>query len=203
MKRFLVFLMLLLSFNIMAELNDVPVEKGEYKGYRKLVGHEYQDRFDVYFKVTGGGQQIATVPTFKGINLKEKVTLEMPDGEKRSATKKEWFKLFRTLKFDSSWSRYFREKYDDFYSEWLSTVPTSDVERMVINYIATQYKGEIETSTSSNNNEVPSTYVEPVSAELAEREALKRYQTPIEDTPQEKKEEKGFLQNAFEAVFGL
>ena len=83
MRRFLLFLMLLLSFNIMAGLNDVPVEKGEYKGYRKLVGHEYQDRFDVYFKVTGGGQQIATVLTFKGINLKEKATLEMPDEEKR------------------------------------------------------------------------------------------------------------------------
>ena len=91
----------------------------------------------------------------------------------------------------------------EFYSEWLSTVPTSDVERMVINYIATQYKGEVETSTNSDNNEVPSTYVDPVSAELAEREALKRYQTPIEDPPQEKKEEKGFLQNAFEAIFGL
>ena len=48
-----------------------------------MVGHEYRDRFDVCFKVTSAGQQIATVLTFKGINLKEKVTLEMPDEEKR------------------------------------------------------------------------------------------------------------------------
>ena len=38
-----------------------------------MVGHEYRDRFDVCFKVTSAGQQIATVLTFKGINLKEKV----------------------------------------------------------------------------------------------------------------------------------
>ena len=83
MKRFLLIFILLLSVNIVTELNDVPVEKGEYKGYRKLVGHKYRDRFDVCFKVTSAGQQIATVLTFKGINLKEKATLEMPDEEKR------------------------------------------------------------------------------------------------------------------------
>lgn len=142
MKKVSIILFLVLSSILLAEVTDIA-GKGKYNGYRKIVGHELEKRFIIYFKVdlknNVSSKEIISIPLYPGVNLKEKITLKMPDGEKRIATRENWYKVFRKLKPHSKLSNYFDDTCPKLYNEWWDAEVSMDGERLATKYIDEVY----------------------------------------------------------------
>ncbi len=144
MKKLFVLCFLVIASICFAELSDVAAT-GKYAGYRKLMGHEYEGKVDLYFKASYNSEkQIASqdmkiVPLYKNVNLKEKVTLKIPNGERRIATKQDWFIIFRKLEdFNSQDSDHFRKNYPKLYKEF-SDGEAFEADRIIKKYIENVY----------------------------------------------------------------
>ncbi len=114
---------------------------GEYKTYRKLIGHEYEEKFEIYFFVVNNngnvGESIQIKRLYPNVDLEENVTVTLANGEKRIASRKNWYIIFNKLHSDSPlWSTLSKT---ELYDEWANLSYTTEVERMVKKYIKEVY----------------------------------------------------------------
>lgn len=136
--------LLLIGFFVLSSLcfaiKDIA-GTGEYTGYRKLVEHKFDKKFDMYFKVENNNgivsEAIKIIPLYPGVDLKEKKVLTLPNGEKRIATRENWYRVFRELNMDYGLGKYFSE--EELYNEWFSLEYDIDAEEMLKDYIEKIY----------------------------------------------------------------
>lgn len=143
MKKILILCFFTLSFICFA-VKDIPADD-KYKGYRKLIEHEFEKKYDLYFKVENNNgtvsEEMKVIPLYPGVNLKEKITIVFPNGEKRVATRENWYKVFRNLDMDYGIGRVLSE--EKLYDEWVELERDGDAERILKKYIQEEYYPKI------------------------------------------------------------
>lgn len=142
MKRILAVLFLIISNLCLGEMRDIA-GKGEYQGFRKLVGHEFEGKYDIYFKVKANNgsisEQIKVIPLHPGVNMQEKITITLSNGEKVVGTREDWYKIFREIDPYSELGKYLDSKYPKLYNEWWESELDTEPERQARKYIERVY----------------------------------------------------------------
>ena len=69
------------------------------------------------------------------------MTCEFPNGEKRTATRENWYKVFRSLDMDSGIGRILSE--EKLYNEWFELERDGEAEQILKKYIEEEYYPKI------------------------------------------------------------
>lgn len=143
MKKML--LILFFISNVLCLATKDVAGTGKYQGYRKLIEHKFDKKFQLYFKVENNNgvvtEELKIIPLYPGVDLKEIKTLTLPNGEKRSAPRGVWYKIFRDLDMDYGLGKYFSD--EELYNEWFTLENDSEAERMLKKYIEQAYYPKI------------------------------------------------------------
>ncbi len=115
---------------------------GKYQGYQKLLNHEYEGLYDIYYQITGSGSvssyNIKTEALAKQ-NLTEKLTVVLPDGTKETLTRAQWYKVFAEISSSSLGTDVLYKRYGDFYFQWYDLYNNPNPEHLAEVYINQKY----------------------------------------------------------------
>jgi hypothetical protein len=115
---------------------------GQYQGYQKLLNHEYEGLYDIYYQITGSGSvssyNIKTEALSKQ-NLSQKITVNLPDGTKETLTRGQWYKLFAAVSGTTLGTDVLYKRYGDFYFQWYDSYNNPNPEHVAENYINQKY----------------------------------------------------------------
>lgn len=125
----------------LAGMHDIAAT-GEFEGYRKLVGHNLEKYYAAYFTYQVNGTaisyHIATVP-LNVLDMNERITMALPNGEEQTATRETWYKVFRSARPDRFFTNYLQRNYTQLYNEWAIYDSGIELEHIVARYIEKAY----------------------------------------------------------------
>ena len=117
MKKILILSIIVISFICFGALKDIPSDNDNYKGYRKLVGYEGENLFNIYFKASYKNRVTLSEIHIKPLeNMDEEISLKMPNGKTNTMSRGNWYLYFRKL--TKSEQQYFKKKHSKFYYGW-------------------------------------------------------------------------------------
>jgi hypothetical protein len=120
---------------------DVP-GKGEFAGYNKLLNHQFEEDYDVYFKVeqTGSSSSIDIKKVkLKSPDLKQYITYTYLDGTSHTLTRGQWYQYFNILSESDILHDVIRRKYGELYNEWVLNYGDTAVDTNTEKYIDKKY----------------------------------------------------------------
>jgi archaellin len=120
---------------------DVP-GTGEYAGYNKLLNHQFEKDYDVYFKVEQNGNIDSM--DIKKIKLKmpdmsQYITYTYLDGTSHTLTRGQWFEYFNILSKSDITHNIIRRKYGELYNEWVLNYSDTEVDAITEKYVDKKY----------------------------------------------------------------